>query len=57
MNYRMKLVQIVEKYFEFDGPLGADTEQQLMLAWHALDEHKVQFTESVKRERIELADD
>lgn len=57
MKYRMKLVQIVEKVFEFEGPLGADTEQQLMLAWHALDEHKVQFTESVKRERIELADD
>lgn len=56
MKHRMRLVQIVEKEFNFDGPETDDIDELLMAAWHALDEHEVQFIGSVKRERIELAE-
>lgn len=56
MKHRMKLVQVVEKFFEFDAPADASREELCVAAWHALDEHKVKFTESVKRERLDHDD-
>lgn len=57
MNYRMKLVQVVEKYFEFEAPDTDDLDEIFVAAWHALDEDNVVFTQRVKTESIEPADD
>lgn len=56
MKYRMKLVQTIEKIFEFDCPINMDAKQRHVAAWKALDEDNVKFLESFKRERLEPSD-
>lgn len=56
MKHKIKLVKTTETVFEFDGSLAAK-ETILMEAWHALEEHKIQWISTNTKERLEIADD